>query len=303
MFLFVLILLFTGIAPAAPEAADEPVGVVLAAGDSAQVLRWNHRQPAPLRTGELIYPGDRLRAGGQELTLLYCPKSAARTYDAGSEAVAEPARVVLDKGQARSERKVSSCFLPKVLRLDYASLQRFGGMAVRDMPGSVRLLTPVNSAVRSGRPSFSWRPVDGADSYDIEVSTERGERLWKARIEGATEAAYSADAPELVPGRSYRWRVQAFEGERRVASAETRFRTLSEPERARLETDLARIESEAGLAAGIFRAACLERAGVLHDAISAYDDLIAAAPNASWLKGKRALLAKRVDSQQRPPAI
>lgn len=84
---------------------------------------------------------------------------------------------------------------------------------------SVRMLSPAFTETASATPELSWRPVDDADFYVVEVMDEKGTTVFggfdavgnpRIRVLPPDSAvAYGGDA--LVPGARYTWRVYAAE--------------------------------------------------------------------------------------------
>ena len=71
------------------------------------------------------------------------------------------------------------------------------------------LVSPVGTAVRSTRPAFSWRPVQGATHYMLYITDRNKKLVWKGSSGGATSLALPSRGPELVRGEAYLWQVEA----------------------------------------------------------------------------------------------
>ena len=70
-----------------------------------------------------------------------------------------------------------------------------------------QLLSPISKVVQSRRPTFIWRPLDGAGSYKVTVADEKLEEV--ASSGQLTETKWSAPVP-LKRGHTYSWQVTAF---------------------------------------------------------------------------------------------
>ncbi len=70
----------------------------------------------------------------------------------------------------------------------------------------VTLLGPPAEIAAGTSPTFTWKPVPGAQSYELEVLDEKGAVVWGAKT---TETSVTMSGPVLmVPGKSYRWWVR-----------------------------------------------------------------------------------------------
>jgi hypothetical protein len=70
----------------------------------------------------------------------------------------------------------------------------------------VTLLEPPPEIAAGTSPTFAWKPVPGAQSYELEVLDEKGAVVWGAKT---SEASVTLSDPRLLtPGKSYRWWVR-----------------------------------------------------------------------------------------------
>ena len=72
--------------------------------------------------------------------------------------------------------------------------------------GPFALVSPVGKVVESGRPTFSWKPLSGADAYRVEVFDANFNR-----VAGSPEMTRTTWQPEkaLPRGKVYAWQVTA----------------------------------------------------------------------------------------------
>lgn len=82
---------------------------------------------------------------------------------------------------------------------------------------SIRMLSPALAGTASTTPELSWRPIDDADFYVVEVVDERGATVFggfdaagnpRLRVLPPDSSVLYAGAP-LVPGARHTWRVYA----------------------------------------------------------------------------------------------
>ena len=282
--------------PCHGQRTDLPLGVLLASGPEARLERPGQRKAAPLRPGDLLYDGDRLRAGGSPMTYLYCPARLSQTVDAASELTLQAASVVFEKGKVTVQKSVHACLLPRVARLSPAGQQRLGGLTMREVTGPVLLIGPAGGAVLAERPRFTWERAEGADSYQLALAGPDRVVFWKTTVKGI-EVQYPADAPALPEGDRCIWRVTALVAGVRLGAAEAEFETLSAAERQRIVRDL--VPDSEGPAAMLTRAAQLERARLVSDAAAEYRRLEGSWPDAAWIKTKLRQLQDRIRSAQK----
>ena len=77
----------------------------------------------------------------------------------------------------------------------------------RGTTNGVTLLEPAAEIEGGIPPTFAWKPVPGAQSYELEVLDDRGALVWGAKT---GETSVTLSAPRLLPpGKSYRWWVRA----------------------------------------------------------------------------------------------
>lgn len=77
------------------------------------------------------------------------------------------------------------------------------------------LLSPVGKVIRSSRPTFRWKPLDGADSYVVAVVDRN---LDEVATSGALKQTEWAVRSPLRRGAVYSWQVTAYKDGRAVTS-------------------------------------------------------------------------------------
>ena len=71
----------------------------------------------------------------------------------------------------------------------------------------VTLLGPPPEIAPGTSPTFTWKPVPGAQSYELEVLDEKGSVVWGAKT--SETSVTMSDPLVMVPSKSYRWWVRA----------------------------------------------------------------------------------------------
>ncbi len=288
--------------PVMGQTTAEPVGLLLAAGPQARILRRNSKAPVPAQAGEILFAGDRLRAGNGPVSYLYCPGRSSQTLDAQSEAVFQAAEVKVQKGKIVSQQEMAMCFLPQAVQLGVASQQHAGVQVVRGAP-PLRLIFPVGGPALDMPPTFAWQPLESADSYQVQVTNAARTVLWTTTL-AETEIRYPGHAPPLVAPSTYRWKVTALAGGKPVAATESQFQVRRAAESRQILQDLTEIQAAleqdpSNPAWRLAKAARLERASLLPEALGEYQALKPVWKDAEWLKAKLFRLEQDLLAAQR----
>jgi tetratricopeptide (TPR) repeat protein len=130
------------------------------------------------------------------------------------------------------------------------------------------------------RPTFSWRPVEKADGYQVELWNGTGQRLlWRATTT-EPRLAYPEKEAALQPGMKYLWRVHARRGENfdPNRAVDSKFMTLTKDEARTLE-DLPRVAASGDVAEMLVAAATYEAHGVYEEALRLYEKLAEKLPD------------------------
>ena len=76
----------------------------------------------------------------------------------------------------------------------------------RGVPDGLTLLGPPAEIAAGASPTFSWKPVPGAQDYELEVLDEKGTVVWSAKTK---ETSVTMTDPGVLAPGSYRWWVRA----------------------------------------------------------------------------------------------
>ena len=105
-----------------------------------------------------------------------------------------------------------------------------------DVGPHLEFISPVATAVMSGRPTFRWRALEGDWTYRVRV-LRPGSEL--AAESGEISGSEWTAGVELYPGITYEWQILAQRGRERITSPQPpenapRFRVVDSPTSARL---------------------------------------------------------------------
>jgi len=154
------------------------------------------------------------------------------------------------------------------------------------------LLNPVATVVESRTPTFRWRAIDGAESYEVTIYGGDANRIVGSGP--LTETKWRITMP-LERGRIYSWQVRATRrGEEVIipppAAPEAKFRII-DADKARELAQLRRTDARSHLMLGLAYA----NAGLLDDSARELQKLVAANPKSAVAKS----LLRSVEAQKR----
>jgi hypothetical protein len=206
-----ILLLLSALSVPAQDSA--PSGMILLVKGQVELARGGVNRP--VRLGELLFSGDRLLVGDGEAVFVHCPLGKRMRLGPGTVALLSANQVKSRSGPEAQVLDDRECAIPKVA-LGAESLERIGGMRPRGRPPMTVYL---GGRISTGRPVFRWRPVKGAQTYQISVSDELGRVIWSAETRGS-----SLDFPdgevELADGW-FSWKVTALNDSEIVAQQTT----------------------------------------------------------------------------------
>jgi hypothetical protein len=240
--------------------------------------------PSPLSTPTVeATPEPELLAlndGGRRVAL------TARGKLAGAEGLA-----YADEQRVVNALKSKSVFVPPLAEVRSTGGTRMGGAGER----TFRLVGPAGKVIAADRPTLRWQPVEGAESYRVEISDPNDNYREVATSPALAASEWRVDRP-LERGRVYSWQVVALKGGEEIAKApspdapEAKFKVLEGAKFAEIERAK---RSYAGqhLVLGVLYA----QAGLLDEAERELQALVAANPDSAEAKS----LLRSVRAQKR----
>lgn len=160
----------------------------------------------------------------------------------------------------------------------------------------LRVLEPVGTAVREGRPQFRWAAAPAASAYQIHVVEETSGAVIASEQLPPTATEWQPPTP-LPAGEVYQWQVQALRDGAVIANSpkppepEARFHVLSEAKLAELE-EARRASNGSHLVMGVANA----RAGLIEEALREFRLLSEQNPDAELTRQ----LLEGLEAQRRP---
>jgi hypothetical protein len=221
-----------------------------------------------------------LNDGGKRVAL------TARGKLAGAEGLA-----YADEQRVVNALKSKSVFVPSLAEVRSAGGARMGEAGER----TFRLVGPAGKVIASDRPTLRWQPVEGAESYRVEISDPNANYREVATSPALAANEWRIDRP-LERGRVYSWQVVALKGGEEVAKApspdapEAKFKVLEGAKLAEIERAKKNYAGQ-HLVLGVLYA----QAGLLDEAERELQALVAANPDSPEAKS----LLRSVRAQKR----
>lgn len=171
--------------------------------------------------------------------------------------------------------------------------------------GPLRAIAPLEGLAYRDRPLFMWDPAPGVKSYLFELHDEAdstGTLVYKTDV-AAAQLVYPSDAPPLMPGKLYSWRVSipAVLGRRNYGSS-VNFSVLSiddaKPlkdalQKAQLTTTAPRTAKDLLRAADVFK-----QYGIWYDALRSVSEILNKTPDDMGAKTFYEEMRKQLNLEQ-----
>ncbi len=184
------------------------------------------------------------------------------------------------------------------------SARQIAGGATRETVNPRRPVAPLEGRGYEARPFLAWEIAPGSKSYhfvlyDGDVDKDKAAKIVYETNVTMTELLYPKDAPSLIPGKLYSWRVSTPTATGKEDGVVARFVILSGPEAAEVKQALA----TAGLSMAktpsdrLDQARVFENYGVWYDALRIASEL-AENPNDKEALAYYEALLEKLEKQQ-----
>jgi len=261
----------------------EPLAILAAAEGTVQVVSGQGAaRPAtfgrPLERGEVV----RVGAGGTA-TVVFNDGHVARLAagssltvdDRGAEAGGDAAATVSGEVFSQVSKYVTAGSRQKGL-VALSALR--SGKGADSLP---LIVAPRMTDLLDDRPSFRWRPVDGAQRYRLTLSGDEGD-LWTKEVT-TTGLEFPEDAKPLAGPGDYMWRLEAWSDRGRLREEESAFHVLGPERRDEVQAQIDRIAAGAGgadaAATHFLAGSYLYASGLYGDAAAHFEALGRIAPD------------------------
>lgn len=254
-----------------------PVQVTRAAGGAAQAASW----------GMQLNVGDRVVTGaGARASLLYSANNNLVSLGANANlTVAAAAPAGASASRTVGAPRIAAVSDLTLARAGEGEISALGGLRAGERDQLIVNLTPRQTQIRQGRPSFAWMASAEFEEYRVRLFDASGREVW-AGTTTATELAYPESAPALAAGAQYLWKVEGEEMLDVVSSQMTPFDVLTDDEQAAVTAGLEAIgEALSGEADDTTRdyvmGAFFADNGLKFDAVAVFSRIAARHPDAA----------------------
>lgn len=264
-------LLFTG-----SLYAQDRVALMTDIKGTVEVARAGETSFRAADWGSQLFEGDRVRTGASSQTSLLFANGNMVSLD-GESTMTISAASTSAPTLSGPVREVGGDLLAAASdlalhRAGEGEIAVLGGLRSGASTSALQTLAPVNTRVADSAPVFSWAAHSDFDAYRITVSSASGE-IFTGET-SSTTWSWPASAPELAPGTTYFWRVEADDMLDTVSSPLSSFVVLTDAERSAVESARADIENlfggtEGGEADYLLGSVYVKH-GLLADAISIF---------------------------------
>lgn len=224
--------------------APEPYAIIASATGKVEVVHAGATRRASF--GFTLERGDRV---------VVAPGASATVYlsDGNVIELAERSTVTIGGRVAPSSKVgpgagLSGGVYSQVSRFVTGGSRQSGLVAMSAMRGGEErtpfLDGPRQTDLLTDRPTFAWRPVEGASRYRVSVSGDQGE-VWRREVV-ANGLEYPADVPALARDADYLWKVEAIGARGPFRDESSVFHVLSEGAASSVRVDLSHIAESAG---------------------------------------------------------
>jgi hypothetical protein len=152
---------------------------------------------------------------------------------------------------------------------------------------TAELYAPGLGLTFSTQPVFYWQAQKGAGATTFRLNDDGDNELYETDVTGKSSLIYPDNAPELKPGATYSWSVDAKGVGVTEPPPPTRFKVVSGADRQKVQEELANVRGN-GKDDRVKRAQIFASNGLWYDAIAAYSQLIADYPKDAQLYQARA---------------
>jgi hypothetical protein len=176
------------------EQVDGTFGLALQAGDQIKTGAG--------ASAEVLYEsGSWLQVGAGSSILIKAPRAAKSPTQGNDSQAKDPAAT---KGNDSQSFEVVQNFL----KLKHAEgTSTLTGLRSGDKDQELVALSPSQTKIRDGHPTFRWEIADPATELRLTVYNDDGVH-WQHDVSGATSVEYPSEGPELSPGVSYSWTLE-----------------------------------------------------------------------------------------------
>src|SRR4051794_33160449 len=153
-------------------AQQSPVGIITMTSGDAKIFEPLAKTGRSVEMADVVQPGSRIVTGANgKVSFISCADGSAAQAQADSEIVFNTTGFQVKRGTVSQQHKVPPCRVPVATIGGRDS--HIGGVNMRGET-TMRLLSPVGTAVDSAQVTFRWQAVDGATLYRVALRDAKG---------------------------------------------------------------------------------------------------------------------------------
>lgn len=160
--------------------------------------------------GTQLFQGDQVKTfTGSEVSVLFSDNNFVTLGPNGSMTISgkKPSKPstagIVRNISSAAMINISGLTLKKDNKKDVGAL---AGLRSDETEQSIELKSPINTLIKTNRPSFSWTANESFDKYIVNLYNSRG-LVWSAKV-SANSMKYPENEKELEFGESYFWNVE-----------------------------------------------------------------------------------------------
>ena len=248
-FLIVAFAVLTLLPALASALSETPAAVLLGCRGNVSVVKAGG-QTVPGTFGMSLEPGDEVRTGADSQAEVHFDNGHWVQIGANSSTQVHGAKTAVASGSSTGSSAGEKSFevVQNFLKLKNSEgTSSVARLRSGEKHADLRAVSPMQSKMRGGSPSFQWTVSDPSAELRLTVYSDKGVH-WQSPVpKGATSMSYPSDAPALVAGVTYSWVLETtdplvFPPLRSEAAF---FEILSADEAKELEVSLAKIDQGA----------------------------------------------------------
>lgn len=172
--------------PGEPAPNRQPLGIVTAitageAGGRPEIVRAGTSLGLGVRSGELLFAGDKISSGSASISFTFCPNRSHQTLDPAGAIEFAHDDFAVSQGRIAGRAAAQFCRLPDLTGLPAANLQHYGGALTRSLGADDNTSTFEQRVAklteeRRAQLAAELKPIDAAliaDADDVDARMAR----------------------------------------------------------------------------------------------------------------------------------
>lgn len=190
--------------------SQQPVAIITGIKGEVTVKKPGKNELTKAVWGTQLFQGDQIRTSSDSEAIISLSNNTIFRLGANSS-ISVTATEPSATESGGDVKKISASVVPNfsTLTSKRENKKETGALAGLRSAGNETLLEPVmplNTAIMSDRPSFSWLTRKSFDKYVVNLYSSKG-LVWSVKVSG-TKMEYPENQKQLDPGETYFWNVE-----------------------------------------------------------------------------------------------